>query len=107
MRKKTLYTIKDLENFSDALADFVQRCKCACGDKTSIGGVEMNLEKQFGDESGINWMPKWVIKSGVGLTIDDGCYIILIRKAGGQWSPTKWIPKEAIDFINGLKSQNR
>lgn len=65
----------------------------------------MNDLEPNGEEKGIHWMPKWIMETAdgkVGITRDDGCYLVLVREHGGKWSPTKWIPKEAAIFIANL-----
>ena len=73
------------------------------------GGIMDALEQSSGDGKQIKWMPKWIVKmkpNNIGITIDDHCYLVLVRKEGGQWMPTKWIPKEAVIFIAELIKTN-
>lgn len=67
--------------------------------------------REPGDDKGIHWMPKWIVRVGsitkVGITIDDGHYLVLVRAGGGKWTPTKWIPKEAAIFMGKLAAEGQ
>jgi hypothetical protein len=45
------------------------------------------------------WTPKWIVDCGkdceVGLTVDDHCFLVLIKGDSGEWQPCKHIPREA------------
>lgn len=49
--------------------------------------------------------PKWTVDVGsgceVGLTIDDGCFVVLYPQGGG-WKPGSYIPKAAAKKIAAL-----
>jgi len=52
------------------------------------------------------WKPKWVIDVGdkckLGITIDDGCFIVLYPQDSGTWKPGKHIPKEVAERLGEL-----
>ncbi len=52
---------------------------------------------------GVQWEPTWLVDCGndckVGITMDDGCYLVLVQDQKAQWQPTKWIPAAAARFM--------
>ena len=63
-----------------------------------------------GDVAKATWQPRWTVDTGrgctVGLTLDDGCYVVLLPNAVGQWRPTPWIPRQAAELIGALVGQD-
>lgn len=61
-----------------------------------------------GRESPISssWEPQWQVDVGddcrVGITIDDGCFVVLYPQAGGGWKPGQHIPRQAAEKISEL-----
>jgi len=53
------------------------------------------------------WKPRWVVDVGhgtqLGLTIDDGCFVVLYPKSGGEtWKPGTHIPRAVAERISQL-----
>ncbi|MDE2462125.1 MAG: hypothetical protein KGO02_00205 [Alphaproteobacteria bacterium] len=50
-----------------------------------------------------DWRPKWLIEidgdTSLGLTIDDGCFIVLYPKGDDTWRPGTHIPKRVAESI--------
>jgi len=64
-----------------------------------------DLVRKPDDDSVKNWMPQCLVEiegKMMGVTMDDGCYLVLVREFGGGWKPIKWIPREAAIFIGTL-----
>jgi len=59
-------------------------------------------------EKPVMWQPKELVDVGhgcqCGITIDDGCYMVLIQNWDGLWKPTSWIPKEVAQRLGELAS---
>ena len=57
------------------------------------------------------WLPKWIIDVGhgckAGLTIDDGCFVMLLPNKMDQWRPTHHIPKDVARKIAELLDELR
>lgn len=61
-----------------------------------------------GIENRPNWKPKWVVKDGddkLGITIDDGCFVVLYQTEEGRWRPGTHIPKPVAESITKLVAQ--
>lgn len=54
----------------------------------------------------IAWKPQWLIDiehdDVVGLTMRDGCFVVLVRKPDATWEPTTHIPRQAAERIAQL-----
>jgi len=52
------------------------------------------------------WHPTWLVDAGhgcaVGITMDDGCYVVLAQCEAGNWRPASHIPKQAAKLIGKL-----
>ena len=64
----------------------------------------------LGDES--NWQPRWVVRlpsgSEVGITLDDGCYVVLTFHVDiGAWKPAYHIPKNVAVELGSLAVTRR
>ena len=59
------------------------------------------------EEEGV-WQPKEIIDLGdgrrIGITSDDGYYVVLLPDNNGSWKPTNWIPARAAKRIGELAS---
>lgn len=59
------------------------------------------------EEEGV-WQPKEIIDLGdgrkIGITSDDGYYVILKPGNNGSWKPTNWIPARAAKRLGELAS---
>jgi hypothetical protein len=57
-------------------------------------------------ETSVMWQPEEIVDIGqgcrVGITTDDGCYMVLLPNQNGFWKPTNWIPKEAARRLGEL-----
>ena len=53
----------------------------------------------------VNWQPEWVVDVGhgceVGLTTDDGCFLVLYPQPDGSWRSGTHIPRQAAERIEG------
>lgn len=53
-----------------------------------------------------SWQPRWQVDCGddcrVGITVDDGCFVVLYPQRGGGWKPGKHIPRQAAEKISQL-----
>jgi len=52
------------------------------------------------------WQPRWRVDVGhgceVGITIDDGCFVVLYQNESEQWRPGSHIPLAAARLIGTL-----
>jgi hypothetical protein len=59
-----------------------------------------------GTVQGVNWQPDWVVDAGtdceVGLTTDDGCFLVLYPQPDDSWRPGKHIPRQVAERIGQL-----
>ena len=59
------------------------------------------------EEEGV-WQPKEIIDLGdgckIGITSDDGYYVVLLPGYNGSWKPTNWIPARAAKRLGELAS---
>ena len=56
-------------------------------------------------QAAVNWVPRWVVVCGdweFGVTVDDHCFLVLVKSEHGQWLPTKWIPWQAARKLGEL-----
>ena len=55
------------------------------------------------------WQPRWRVDVGhgceVGVTTDDGCFLVLCPDETGQWWPGQWIPPAAARLIGSLSAE--
>ena len=55
------------------------------------------------------WQPQWTVDIGhgceVGVTVDDGCFLILCPDETGQWWPGQWIPPAVARLIGSLSAE--
>lgn len=54
------------------------------------------------------WKPQWEVKDGddkVGITVDDGCFVVLFPTEDGRWRPGTHIPKPVAESITHLLKQ--
>lgn len=59
------------------------------------------------DDPSVSWVPDRYVDVGgceVGIAWDDGCLVVLVEKAPGQWLPTSWIPPQAVDAMREMVS---
>jgi len=46
------------------------------------------------------WQPKAIIdEPSLGVTIDDGCFVVLVRNDLGDWNPTTHVPLSVLGRI--------
>ena len=59
-------------------------------------------------EKEMNWQPKEIIDIGngckMGITSDDGYYIVLSPSHEGSWKPSNWIPPMVAKRLGELAS---
>lgn len=52
------------------------------------------------------WKPQWLVDVDhdeiAGLTMDHGCFVVLVRSGDGSWAPTTHIPRQAAERIAQL-----
>ena len=52
------------------------------------------------------WEPNWLVDVGdeimAGITLDDGCYVVLTQTAAGSWRPMTHVPVEAAKMLGRL-----
>lgn len=52
------------------------------------------------------WQPRWQVNVGhdcyIGITVDDGCFVVLYPTESGQWRPGAWIPPAAAKLLGTL-----
>ena len=55
------------------------------------------------------WHPQWIVTtpngSDVGITLDDGCFVVLCSWPKGEWHPTTHIPPVAAEKIGSLRNE--
>lgn len=55
------------------------------------------------------WRPRWTVDVGhsdkLGLTIDDGCFIVLYPREPNEWAPGTHVPRAAIERMAELLNQ--
>ena len=84
----------------------------AIGEQTrATGGVQVawngnNLES-CASPAASSWKPKWIIPDnsgigGIGLQVDDHCFVVLVKNQAGQWRPVKHMPIEIAKYIGNL-----
>ena len=59
------------------------------------------------EDDSINiWQPEYIIDLGmgckIGVTVDDGCFVVLYPTGVDQWQPGTHIPKEVAKFIGQM-----
>jgi hypothetical protein len=58
------------------------------------------------DEKEMRWQPKEIIDIGnglrMGITSDDGYYIVLSASPQGAWKPSNWIPPRVAKRLGEL-----
>ncbi len=68
---------------------------------TEVGGATTGDPSAFS-----SWQPRWRVDVGhgceVGITTDDGCFVVLYPTEVGQWRPGKHIPIAAARLIGAL-----
>ena len=79
-------------------------------DETTL--CESRMEEKQGrsnlNESGAvaGWQPEWIVDIGhgceVGITIDDGCFVVLCKDWWGNWRPSPHIPHQVVHFLDEL-----
>ena len=57
------------------------------------------------------WKPRWLVDVGqgcsVGITTDDGCFVVLCQDWYGNWRLSKHIPPTVAQFLGGLAVAGR
>jgi len=57
-------------------------------------------------EEKVVWQPKEIIDLGdghkIGISSDDGYYVVLLPGYNGSWKPTNWIPARAAKRLGEL-----
>ncbi|MBM4446286.1 MAG: hypothetical protein FJ023_02905 [Chloroflexi bacterium] len=57
-------------------------------------------------EQPVIWQPKEIVDLGngrrIGITSDDGYYLVLLPSYKGSWKPTNWIPAKAAKRLGEL-----
>ena len=54
------------------------------------------------------WQPKWILDDPtLGVTMDDGCFVVLVRNHVREWNPTKHIPLTALASLMEVLSPDR
>lgn len=52
------------------------------------------------------WIPRWLVDCGkgceVGITIDDHCFVVLVKDWHGNWRPARHIPREVAERLAEL-----
>jgi len=51
------------------------------------------------------WHPNWFVEVGdtmMGITKDDGCFVVLVQTGGGRWRPATHIPVQAAKMLCDL-----
>lgn len=55
------------------------------------------------------WKPRWTVDVGhgckVGVTMDDGCFLVLVPDGTGQWWPGQWIPPAVARLIGSVSAE--
>jgi hypothetical protein len=55
---------------------------------------------------GPQWVPQWIVPVGkdseVGITVDDHCFVVLVKHWSGRWVPTSHVPSEAAAKLGDL-----
>ncbi len=75
------------------------------------GGTSSALVgREAGDPGLVSpWKPIWRVDVGhgceVGVTTDDGCFLVLCPDETGQWWPGQWIPPAAARLIGSLSAE--
>jgi hypothetical protein len=51
------------------------------------------------------WQPRWILNDqAVGMTVDDGCFVVLVGDGEGYWHPTTHVPLDAAGAISDALS---
>lgn len=74
----------------------------------AVGTRKLETEdRQTGRDT---WHPQWTVDVGqgceVGITIDDGCFVVLCANEVGQWRPATHIPAAAARLLGALADAN-
>ena len=68
--------------------------------------IENNLTEERGNVAMDLWQPEWVVDVGcgceLGVTIDDGCFVVLYPNGCGQWQLGTHIPLEVAKLLGKL-----
>ncbi len=72
---------------------------------------QVPTDKSFQWNNGSNITPVATLADSSGgraqIVIDDGCYLIMLKRPNGRYQVTSWIFEEAFDVLKKLPSLNR
>ena len=68
------------------------------------------VDREAGDPGFVSlWQPRWRVDVGhdceVGVTVDDGCFVVLVQNESSEWHPTAHIPVAAARLIGTVSTE--